>query len=578
MVKRIKKQIMAYGKKPAPFSMRSPLNNTPEDGDKKTKKSIPYYSASSNVLSFDQNNRLEKIFRDPNQKGKVFKTNDGNYYPSDRFTSNKDNTGVTLNKGYSYGEGGLLSSAAKGTENPKGNLVSRNAGVQDKNLASNKINPFAGTNNSGTAGVSGYRTGSMASNPEGKKLGEDVPMGKNPFTNSGGESKPSSFLSGFGIFPSRETSVMGSTSISQSKDSKITPNKKGSYLDNSFDSNTSTNGNPAGTNSTTGFKTFPDKKSGGSTGASVNASSLIPSGGFGGGNLSTSGRPNFSAVNTMLSNATNDKNKKNNAPVSKTSNTSTSNDRNIKPISASDDFKKQNASNISKTSNIVSKAISSEDNNIPSYAPRSRRDKIIDRQNRKTDRTVERVGNSIERIKGRQQRSGVREAGRDIRRSDVVKNESYNQTMKSAVAGAKNTTPSTKPNPSTVKNNATSTKPAASLPANPGNTSGSVAPGPAVNVSKSNSLSFNLSSSVPKQKLRTNAATPVSASSKTPGLRGLEQKNQKSVNKSSKNATKKAIKDNKRSTKSLTATAMGGNNNDVTDRMPGGKKSKTFGI
>ena len=569
---------MAYGKKPAPFSMRSPLNNTPEDGDKKTKKSIPYYSASSNVLSFDQNNRLEKIFRDPNQKGKVFKTNDGNYYPSDRFTSNKDNTGVTLNKGYSYGEGGLLSSAAKGTENPKGNLVSRNAGVQDKNLASNKINPFAGTNNSGTAGVSGYRTGSMASNPEGKKLGEDVPMGKNPFTNSGGESKPSSFLSGFGIFPSRETSVMGSTSISQSKDSKITPNKKGSYLDNSFDSNTSTNGNPAGTNSTTGFKTFPDKKSGGSTGASVNASSLIPSGGFGGGNLSTSGRPNFSAVNTMLSNATNDKNKKNNAPVSKTSNTSTSNDRNIKPISASDDFKKQNASNISKTSNIVSKAISSEDNNIPSYAPRSRRDKIIDRQNRKTDRTVERVGNSIERIKGRQQRSGVREAGRDIRRSDVVKNESYNQTMKSAVAGAKNTTPSTKPNPSTVKNNATSTKPAASLPANPGNTSGSVAPGPAVNVSKSNSLSFNLSSSVPKQKLRTNAATPVSASSKTPGLRGLEQKNQKSVNKSSKNATKKAIKDNKRSTKSLTATAMGGNNNDVTDRMPGGKKSKTFGI
>ena len=577
MVKRIKKQIMAYGKKPAPFKMRSPLNITPEDGDDKTKKSIPYYSASSNVLSFDQNNRLEKIFRDPNQKGKVFKTNDGNYYPSDRFTSNKDNTGVTLNKGYSYGEGGLLSSAAKGVENPKGNLVSKNAGVQDKNLASNKINPFAGTSNSGKAGVSGYRTGSTASNPEGKKLGEDVPMGKNPFTNSGGESKPSSFLSGFGIFPSRETSVMGPTSISQSKDSKITPNKKGSYLDNSFDSNTSTNGNPAGTNSTTGFKTFPDK-SGGSTGASVNASSLIPSGGFGGSKLSTSGRPNFSAVNTMLSNATNDKNKKNNAPASTTSNTSTSNDRNIKPISASDDFKKQNASNISKTSNIVSKAISSEDNNIPSYAPRSRRDKIIDRQNRKTDRTVERVGNSIERIKGRQQRSGVREAGRDIRRSDVVKNESYNQTMKSAVAGAKNTTPSTKPNPSTVKNNATSTKPAASLPANPGNTSGSVAPGKAVNVSKSNSLSFNLSSSVPKQKLRTNAATPVSANSKTPGLRGLEQKNQKSVNKSSKNATKKAIKDNKRSTKSLTATAMGGNNNDVTDRMPGGKKSKTFGI
>ena len=576
---------MAYGKNPAPFKMRSPLN-LPEDGSEKTKKSIPYYSASSDVLSFDQNNRLKKIYRDPSQTGKVFKTNDGNYYPSDRFTSNKDNTGVTLNKGYSYGEGGLLSSEQKGVKNPKGNLVNRNAGDSGSNeLASNKINPFAGTNNPGKAGVSGYRTGSTPSNPGNKRLGEGVEKTKNPFPAGGNSSaKPSSFLSGFGLFPSRETPVMGSTVISQSSGSKISPDKKGNYLDNSFDANTSTTGNPTkNSSSTTGFKTFSNSKNGGGSGASVNASSLIPTGGFGtGGKLNTSGRPDFKAVNSMLSNATNNKNKKNNTSVSSNNNTSTSNDKNIKPISVSDDFKKQNASNTNKTSNIVNKAMSSEDNNIPSYAPRSRRDEIIDRQNRKTDRTVDRVGNSIERIKGRQQRSGVREAGRDIRRSDAVKNEAYNKTMKSAASGANksatNLTFGKLPNSSIGKNAATPPKPSSSLSKNTGITAGSIAPGPAVNVSKSNSLSFNLSSSVPKTKLKTNAATPVSASSKTPGLRVLGAKDQKSLNKSSKKATKKANKDNKRSTKSLTSTAMGSNNSDITDKMPGGKKSKTFGI
>ena len=103
------------------FKLRSPLHN---DENNKTKpKSIEYYGMSSNVLSFDQNNRLKKIWKDPNQKGKVFKQN-GDYYPSDRFTPNKDNTGVTLKGGYEYDETGKLV-AQKAVSNPKGNLVSK---------------------------------------------------------------------------------------------------------------------------------------------------------------------------------------------------------------------------------------------------------------------------------------------------------------------------------------------------------------------------------------------------------------------------------------------------------------------
>ena len=69
----------------------------------------------------------------------MFKQN-GDYYPSDRFTPNKDNTGVTLKGGYEYDETGKLV-AQKAVSNPKGNLVSK----RDEG----KTNPFAGTSNSG---------------------------------------------------------------------------------------------------------------------------------------------------------------------------------------------------------------------------------------------------------------------------------------------------------------------------------------------------------------------------------------------------------------------------------------------
>ena len=404
------------------FKLRSPLHN---DENNKTKpKSIEYYGMSSNVLSFDQNNRLKKIWKDPNQKGKVFKQN-GDYYPSDRFTPNKDNTGVTLKGGYEYDETGKLV-AQKAVSNPKGNLVSK----RDEG----KTNPFAGTSNSGEAGVSGYRTGPTASNPEGKKLGEDVPMGKNPFIKSGGESKPSSFLSGFGIFPSRTTPVAGPTSISQSKDSKISPNKKGNYLKNSFDANTSTTGNPS---SSTSRKNNMKKNQSTSKGV-TNASSLIPTGGFGtGGKLNTSSRPDFAKTNKMLDNAgSNTKNTKKQVEPTNTidAGSNTNKDKSGGYLKDTKNFSlgvdtKLSTGSMPKFERTVTNARSADYDMIRAKG-RGKIDRLKTRLDKREGRVANRVEASSMRIKSRQQRSGNRYASKMEARTNTGTNPGKFESQK----------------------------------------------------------------------------------------------------------------------------------------------------
>lgn len=204
----------------------------------------------------------------------------------------------------------------------------------------------------------------------------------------------------------------------------------------------------------------------------------------------------------------------------------------------------------------------------------------IDRLKTRLDKREGRVANRVEassmRIKSRQQRSGNRYASKMEARTNTGTNpgkfesqkklDAFEKAMDSPKATAQKKTkqpgtPGSTLGASTKSSKIQVKKPSATLPKNPGITSGSISSGPSVNVSKSSSASSNLTSSLaPKgQKAKTFAATPVSVNSKTPELRGLGAKNKKQANKFSKKATKTAKRDNKKSTKSLTAIASGNN-------------------
>ena len=127
----------------------------------------------------------------------------------------------------------------------------------------------------------------------------------------------------------------------------------------------------------------------------------------------------------------------------------TNNTNNTKPIKSSDsdkgsykpnmtsaeffgrDYSKELANSIApmpKFEKTVTNARSA-DHNIIGSKPMSKRDRIIRKQNIKTENKRERVGNQIERIKGRQARKGINIAKKDQKRSDEYVNKGYSSIV-----------------------------------------------------------------------------------------------------------------------------------------------------
>ncbi len=71
----------------------------------------------------------------------------------------------------------------------------------------------------------------------------------------------------------------------------------------------------------------------------------------------------------------------------------------------------------------------SADHNIIGSKPMSKRDRIIRKQNIKTEKKREKVGNQIEKIKGRQARKGINIAKKDLKRSDEYVNKGYSSIV-----------------------------------------------------------------------------------------------------------------------------------------------------
>lgn len=71
----------------------------------------------------------------------------------------------------------------------------------------------------------------------------------------------------------------------------------------------------------------------------------------------------------------------------------------------------------------------SSDHNIIGSKPMSKRDRIIRKQNIKTEKKREKVGNQIEKIKGRQARKGINIAKKDLKRSDEYVNKGYSSIV-----------------------------------------------------------------------------------------------------------------------------------------------------
>jgi len=128
---------------------------------------------------------------------------------------------------------------------------------------------------------------------------------------------------------------------------------------------------------------------------------------------------------------------------------STSTNKNTKPIRSHDsdkgsykpnmtsaeffgrDYSKELANSIApmpKFERTVTNARSA-DHNIIGSKPMSKRDRIIRKQNIKTAKHAEKIGNQIEKIKGRQTRKGQKIAKKDLKRSDEYVNKGYSSIM-----------------------------------------------------------------------------------------------------------------------------------------------------
>ena len=87
----------------------------------------------------------------------------------------------------------------------------------------------------------------------------------------------------------------------------------------------------------------------------------------------------------------------------------------------------------------------SADHNIIGSRPMSKRDRIKRRQGIRTENKRERVGNQIERIKGRQARKGISIAKKDQKRSDEYVNKGYSSVVDAKPNKSNSSSPSSSP-------------------------------------------------------------------------------------------------------------------------------------
>ena len=154
----------------------------------------------------------------------------------------------------------------------------------------------------------------------------------------------------------------------------------------------------------------------------------------------------------------------------------------------------------------------------------------IDRLKTRLDKREGRVANRVEassmRIKSRQQRSGERYASKMEARTNTGTNEKSMDSPKPTAASSKSKASTPKGN-KVMQNQSTKVeksslgidknykapkataykKPSANLPKNPGITSGSISPGPSVNVLKSGSASLNPAKTKSKPSMKLNTST-----------------------------------------------------------------------
>lgn len=136
---------------------------------------------------------------------------------------------------------------------------------------------------------------------------------------------------------------------------------------------------------------------------------------------------------------------------------------------------------------------------------RGRRSRLKTRLDKSEARVANRNDASSMRIKSRQQKSGERYASKMEASTNTGTNPGKFESQKKLDAFEK----SMDSPKATVKNAATPPKPSSSLSKNPGITSGSISPGPSVNVLKSGSASLNpaKTKAKPSMKLNTSAQT-----------------------------------------------------------------------
>ena len=385
------------------FKLRSPLN------DNEPSKSIPYYSAGNESLNSEsgtlQNQRLKKIYQSEDGKGKVFKNN-GNFYPTEYFTTNAEGViqkreGVNFNKSTGLAESSIKPASTNTEATSGGNIM----------------------NDSKTSGVTGYRAGGSSGNTyvnKNKKTSKE--MG---FRVTDPVEKSNSFLSSASIFPKSLDGTKGSV-IGQVTGNEIKKEKgsdKRVTVNNSFDVNTSNSGQSS-SSSVDKANAFADKlkslnKS--KSKFSTNASSLIPSGGFGtGGKLNTSGRPDFKKTNKILNDATkkatNSSNSSNNSNKKSTNSIKSSGpqDSYKSSVTSTEFFGKDYSGGLKNSSSSTPKFESSVSNarsadyDIIRAKGRGRRSKLKTRLDKREARTANRVDNSLDRIESRQQRSGMK--------------------------------------------------------------------------------------------------------------------------------------------------------------------------
>jgi hypothetical protein len=259
-----------------------------------------------------------------------------------------------------------------------------------------------------------------------------------------------------------------------------------------------------------------------------------------GGNTTTKIKPKKKIQKPVTSNNTNNTNNK----ISTSSNVVKSSgpqDSYKSSVTSTEFFGKDYSGGLKNSSSSTPKFESSVSNarsadyDIIRAKGRGRRSKLKTRLDKREARTANRVDNSLDRIESRQQRSGMKyekgiqkqlgsqdnfDKGRESVSSKKTNANPPQQTQQSQEKSLDTQKKTKQPGTvgstlgvSTKSSKIQVEKPSSNLPKNPGTTSGSISPGPSLNVSKSDSVSSNLKSSikkVPKKSIKLNTSKQTS--------------------------------------------------------------------